>query len=225
MQAKSKNLTFEQAASIPVGLGTAIGALFTQRGLGLQRKLQSQKEEWVFITGGASSVGVHAIQLAARAGYKVITTALRWNEEYVKSLGASHVIDYTLPASQQLQIIHEVTDNNLQYATDFIGEETSKLAVAAINPSFKPTVIGMAHTGTLELPEGVEYRAFSAGAPDLAKLIREVTEEDVSEGFASGVLKTNNVSVLEGGLEGLKEGEKLSAEGKVSALKLVVNVI
>jgi NADPH:quinone reductase-like Zn-dependent oxidoreductase len=48
----------------------------------------------IIITGGASSVGSNAVQLAVSAGYGVISTSSPSNFDYVKSLGATHVFDY-----------------------------------------------------------------------------------------------------------------------------------
>ncbi|RMZ82273.1 hypothetical protein DV738_g1894, partial [Chaetothyriales sp. CBS 135597] len=48
----------------------------------------------VIITGGSSSVGANAIQLAAAAGYEVISTASPKNHAAVRKLGATHVFDY-----------------------------------------------------------------------------------------------------------------------------------
>ena len=48
--------------------------------------------------GGSTSVGSNAIQLAAAAGYEVITTASPRNFDYVKSLGAAQVFDYNSPS-------------------------------------------------------------------------------------------------------------------------------
>lgn len=48
----------------------------------------------IIITGGASAVGSSAIQLAVSAGYEVVSTASPKNFDYVKKLGAIHVLDY-----------------------------------------------------------------------------------------------------------------------------------
>jgi Zn-dependent alcohol dehydrogenase len=53
--------------------------------------------ERVLIWGGSSSCGSTAIQLAIAAGYEVATTASAANFDYVKSLGASHVLDHKDP--------------------------------------------------------------------------------------------------------------------------------
>jgi len=81
------NITFEEAASIPlVGL-TSWQALFDIAHM--------KRGDRVFIQAGAGGVGTFAIQLAKHFGAHVITTTSSRNTEFVKSLGADEVIDYT----------------------------------------------------------------------------------------------------------------------------------
>ncbi|ETS86512.1 hypothetical protein PFICI_00340 [Pestalotiopsis fici W106-1] len=54
----------------------------------------AKKEKSVLIWGGSSSVGSNAIQLAAAAGYNIISTCSKRNFDYVKGLGAVQVFDY-----------------------------------------------------------------------------------------------------------------------------------
>ncbi|AXF85549.1 Zinc-type alcohol dehydrogenase-like protein [Ephemeroptericola cinctiostellae] len=83
---KPKNLTMEEAASIPlVGL-TAWQALV--------EKAQLKKGEKVFIQAGSGGVGTFAIQLAKHIGATVATTTSTANAAWVKSLGADVVVDY-----------------------------------------------------------------------------------------------------------------------------------
>ena len=83
---KPKNLTMEEAASIPlVGL-TAWQALFEKANL--------KKGQKVFIQAGSGGVGTFAIQLAKHLGASVATTTSGSNVELVKSLGADVVVDY-----------------------------------------------------------------------------------------------------------------------------------
>lgn len=83
---KPKNLTMEEAASIPlVGL-TAWQALFEIANL--------KKGQKVFIQAGSGGVGTFAIQLAKHLGAFVATTTSAANIDLVKSLGADLVIDY-----------------------------------------------------------------------------------------------------------------------------------
>ncbi|HEY8160663.1 MAG TPA: NADP-dependent oxidoreductase [Methylocystis sp.] len=83
---KPKNLTMEEAASIPlVGL-TAWQALADRAGL--------RKGQKVLIHAGSGGVGTFAIQLAKHLGATVATTTSTANVELVRSLGADVVIDY-----------------------------------------------------------------------------------------------------------------------------------
>ncbi|MBS0989294.1 NADP-dependent oxidoreductase [Acetobacter okinawensis] len=83
---KPKNLTMEEAASIPlVGL-TAWQALIERAGL--------SKGQRVLIHAGSGGVGTFAIQLANHLGCTVATTTGASNIALVKSLGATFVIDY-----------------------------------------------------------------------------------------------------------------------------------
>lgn len=83
---KPKNLTMEEAASIPlVGL-TAWQALIEKANL--------KKGQKVFIQAGSGGVGTFAIQLAKQLGATVATTTSTTNIDLVKSLGADIVIDY-----------------------------------------------------------------------------------------------------------------------------------
>jgi NADPH:quinone reductase-like Zn-dependent oxidoreductase len=83
---KPKNLSMEEAASIPlVGL-TVWQALIERANL--------KKGQRVFIQAGSGGVGTFAIQLAKHLGATVATTTSSANVDLVKSLGADIVIDY-----------------------------------------------------------------------------------------------------------------------------------
>lgn len=83
---KPKNLSMEEAASIPlVGL-TAWQVLV--------EKAKLRKGQKVFIQAGSGGVGTFAIQLAKHLGATVATTASAASTDLVKSLGADIVVDY-----------------------------------------------------------------------------------------------------------------------------------
>lgn len=83
---KPKNLSFEEAASIPlVGLTTYQA---------LVDILQLQKGQKILIHAGSGGVGTFAIQLAKLMGATVVTTASDAGANLVKSLGADEIINY-----------------------------------------------------------------------------------------------------------------------------------
>jgi len=98
-----EHVSFEQAAALPLALLTSSMGLFGKGYLGLDLPTvparstigaDGKSPRVVIIAGGASAVGGTAVQLAASAGYEVVSTASPKNFEHVRRLGATHVFDY-----------------------------------------------------------------------------------------------------------------------------------
>ena len=109
---KPSNLSFEEAASVPVASETAWEGLFTHVHLG--------KGQTILIHGGAGAVGAYAVQLASHARATVIATASGDDEDYIKSIGASRVINYREAPFEK--ILGEKVD----VVFDLIGGDTQR---------------------------------------------------------------------------------------------------
>ena len=84
---KPANLTFEQAAAVPVSGLTALQ--------GLRDRGRVRPGQTVLITGASGGVGTFAVQLAAAFGAQVTGVCSTTKVDLVRSIGAGHVIDYT----------------------------------------------------------------------------------------------------------------------------------
>src|ERR1700690_2090897 len=127
---KPPNLSFEEAASVPVASQTAWQGLFTHGHL--------EKGQTILIHGGAGAVGAYAVQMAAHVGATVIATASRDDEAYLKSIGASRVIDYREAQfenvlREKVDVVFDLVGGDTQMRSFLVLKEGGHL-VSAVQP-------------------------------------------------------------------------------------------
>jgi NADPH:quinone reductase-like Zn-dependent oxidoreductase len=127
MMHKPAGLTFEQAAAIPQGGVIAFN--------GIRTKGQVQPGQNVLINGAGGSAGIFAIQLAKRAGAEVTAVDNAHKLEFMRSLGADHVIDYER---------EDFTSNGQQYdlILDLIAYRSVFEVARALRPHGTYYVVG-----------------------------------------------------------------------------------
>lgn len=98
---RPRSLTVEEAAAFPLVSITAYEALFDRLGIDAERQAGDRT---LLIIGGAGGVGSIAVQLGKLAGLTVLATASRpESDNWVKQLGADHVLNHRQPLRPQLE--------------------------------------------------------------------------------------------------------------------------
>ena len=114
---KPEKLSFAEAATISGGATVAWTALFEIAGL--------QAGQRILIHAAAGGVGLFAVQFAKWKGAEVIATASTHNREFVRSLGADHVIDYTMTRFEE--VVQDV-----DVVLDTLGGETLQRSMQVV---------------------------------------------------------------------------------------------
>ena len=122
--AKPASLDWNEAASVPLAALTAWQSLFDTAGL--------ERGQRVLIHAGAGGVGGFAIQLAKHAGCWVAATASAANRDYVRSLGADEVIDYT--AVDFRPAVRSMLPVGVDVAYDTVGGDVQDRSAEVVRP-------------------------------------------------------------------------------------------
>jgi zinc-binding alcohol dehydrogenase family protein len=146
---KPKNLSFAEAAALPLTTITAWELLFDRIGV---KPGEEADKRTVLIVGGSGGVGSIAIQIArAVTGLTIIATASRPETvDWVNQLGAHYVIDHSKPMAPQLEALGLSPD----IALVFVG---TKGHAAEIPDLIAP----QGHLGLIEGPDGFDASTFA----------------------------------------------------------------
>lgn len=169
---KPENASFEEAACLGVAGMTAVQ--------GIRDHGQLRAGEKVLINGAAGGVGHYCVQVAKALGAEITGVCSTKNVDFIRSLGASHVIDYTK------QDIHK-HDGKYDLVVDVHGNlnfsDYTRMGSRGVTIGF----VGMGHMIRLLL-----RRAF--GKMKIAQFTAQTNAEDlefISKLFSEGKLKTN----------------------------------
>ncbi|EAU83252.2 hypothetical protein CC1G_11888 [Coprinopsis cinerea okayama7 len=221
------NITVAEAGTLPVALTCAYVGLYNvnPHGRGFEPPLTSGRAKYVgvplVVLGGASSVGQYVLQLASLSGFNpIITTASTKHTEFLKTLGATHVLDRSLSFEALQSAIKEITQSPIETVYDAISSAETQRAghdllvpggqlLITLRPSIEAsdskTIIGV--LGVKQLPHNV-------------KLLRDFYSK-LAEFLREGILKPNRVETLPNGLGGVNDGLQRLKHNKVSGIKLV----
>ncbi|KAI1097831.1 zinc-binding dehydrogenase [Jackrogersella minutella] len=237
-----ESVSYQDAAVIPLAYATAVQAMFGR--LKLPEPASPAKSAFSFlVSGGTSSVGQYAIQLAKLAGAFVIATGSTRNHELLKSLGADAVVDYKDPDwSRQ---VRKLANDDLEFAVDCIAEKgTPEAIVEALSPTKGGHVVTIlpinefrnkVRNSKIKLESTIVYTVFErslnygtfdncGGTTPQDKALWEKYLFALPGLLSSSKLKPNRVREL-GGIDDILSGFEEQQQGKVSAEKLVYKIL
>jgi len=148
---KPANLTFEQAAAVPIAAITALQ--------GLRDKGQLQPGQKVLINGASGGVGTFAVQIAKALGGEVTAVCSTGNVEAARSLGADRVIDYTREDFTR-------SDERYDLLLDVAGSRSWSTCKRVLAPQATVVVVGGPKKNRLLGPLGhvVKFRLAAVGS-------------------------------------------------------------
>ncbi|KAI0825561.1 GroES-like protein [Irpex lacteus] len=232
------NVSLEEAVTIPLAFATAALGLYQELrprgGIALtapweEGGYKKYAGQAAIVTGGASSVGQFAIQLLKASGFDlIITTASKHNEEYCKSAGATHVIDYHEVSYPELPAaVKKLTSLPISVIYDAVATPDAQKAVWEIlAPKGKaafvlPPAVGKPGEAG---EDGKEVVGVFGGTtvPSNYEFGKKMWV-GVTKLLESGDIKPNHLEVIPNGLAGVPDGLTRLAKG-VSGVKLVARI-
>lgn len=167
LASKPKNLSLEEAASIPL-VGLTVWQIYERAGL--------KKGQKVFIQAGSGGVGTFAIQLAKYLGAEVATTASPKSFEMLQHLGADILIDYKTQNFEDL-----LKDYDLVLNTQ--DEETLLKSMKILKPGGKIISISVVPDEQFAIDSGVNWLVKFVIKMRSAKVIKEARKRQVDYSF------------------------------------------
>ena len=166
---KPDNVTFEQAASVPIAALTALQGLrlggLGLRGLGLGGlgdKGHIQPRQRVLINGASGGVGTFAVQIAKSFGADVTGVCSTKNVDMVRSIGAKQVFDYT---REDFTKSGQSYDQRYDLILDCVGNHSLLAHRRALNPNGVCVVAGA---------KGLwDFLTHALAAPVLSRLVSQ----------------------------------------------------
>jgi len=224
------SISYDEASSIAVGLTVGYVGLFNKHphGVGITPPFDpSTRAQYsntpIVILGGSSSVGQYVIQMAKLAGFSpIITTSSLKHSEFLKSLGANHVLDRSLTTPQLVSEIAGVTSKPIQYIYDTISAaETQKTGVDILAPGGNLILTLPTDQSVADVKDKTIVNAVGIhNLPQHREVLPEMYKH-LYEWLEQGALRPNKVEILPGGLAGIEEGLERLKLNKVSGFKLV----
>ncbi|KAM5538086.1 hypothetical protein V8D89_008283 [Ganoderma adspersum] len=227
--------SFEEAATILTGIATSAFPLYNQHPSAQSVKLTAPWLEGgrgkyagkpFLLLGGAGSMGQFVIQFARLSGFSpIITTASLHNAPFLKSIGATHVLNRTLPSEQLIAEATKLAGGPFGLVYDAISTpDTLGVAYALTAQGGSLVVVIPGEELATKAKEDGKHVYMANGLfvvpanHDIGRTLLDALPSLLE----SGDIKPNRTEILPGGLNGVVGGLERLKNNQVSGVKLVV---
>ncbi|KAJ6503827.1 chaperonin 10-like protein [Mycena sanguinolenta] len=237
---KPKNVSFDDAASLPTTFPTACVGLFAQAPIGLALNPsfswdKPQQGESALVIGGGTSTGQYAVQLLKFLGFtRIVAYASEVHFDYLKQLGATECIDRgevplgKLVVKPPVKVVYDATFTGaLDAAYDSVVDDGM---VTTVRPEAKterdPRGITLVHCfGFYVGPDVLEPIGDSAHWPASGEhtIFGKHIIEELPKMLEKGVIVPNRVEVLPNGLAGIPDALERMNAGGVRGVKVIAH--
>ncbi|SCV67983.1 BQ2448_104 [Microbotryum intermedium] len=224
--------SFEDGSTLTLAYMTAVVGLYQRLALPQPGQVSdANKKEGLLVWGGATTVGYYAIQLAKMSGVYVVAV-VGSSAPLLSSLGVDEIIDYRNKSHEDLvSEVRSAYGGQLRFAYDVVSENGTLETIAEAfqgRSSAKVTYTLPYDTKILDAvkDKGVETVRTLVGTAhggDSEALAEEYFDK-VGKWVEEGSFKPMKVTVVPGGLGGVKEGLRRLQEGEVRGEKLVYRI-
>jgi len=171
---KPDNLTFDEAAAVPMAALTALQ--------GLRDKGKIQAKQKVLINGASGGVGTFAVQIARSFGAEVTGVCSTAKMDLVRSLGADNVVDYTQ---------EDVTRNNQKY--DLILDTAAHRSISDYKRILNPDGVYVLVGGSISRIFQLMFKS-KTGVKNIGTMVASINQKDLL--FLAELLKSGKIKSI-----------------------------
>jgi NADPH:quinone reductase-like Zn-dependent oxidoreductase len=171
---KPDNLTFDEAAAVPMAALTALQ--------GLRDKGKIQAKQKVLVNGASGGVGTFAVQIARSLGAEVTGVCSTSMMDLVRSLGADNVVDYTK---------EDITKNSQKY--DLILDTAAHRSVSDYKRILNPDGVYVLVGGSMSRIFQLMFKS-KTGAKNIDTMVASINQKDLT--FLAELLKSGKIKSI-----------------------------
>lgn len=228
-----KNISFEEAATIPLASLTAAVGLYSLTNLGLPHPWTPASEPVPLIVyGAASAVGAYTIHLAKKSNIHPLICVAGNSSDFVETLidrsKGDSIVDYRKGDDALVEDLKKALNGRPAYhAFDAVSEKGSHNNLVKVLEPHGSKITFVLPVDTKDIPNGITSSRTMVGdvhGDENGKELGYVMTRYIARGLEQGWFRPQKQVVVSGGLNGIQEALDNLKAGKANAIKYVFRI-